>query len=351
MAAGDQAPHGNYVTGNIKLQLRHNIRVGTWNVRGLINEGKLHVLDYELERCNTLITGLSETHWKESGHRNLEKHTIFYSGTESSSFAGVAIAVPTPWVGSVLGYNPVNERIITMKLCASPCALNIIQVYAPTGAATEEDIEDFYRKLEECIENIPKREILMIIGDFNAKVGTTAHDTGLRNIVGQYGLGCRNSRGERLIQFAADNNFTVMNTVFKHHLRRLYTWTSPNGACRNQIDYILIRARWRSSITNTHTLPGADIMSDHQLLVCNMRIRLRRPVAKKGSRRMEVIDRDSFVQSLQEKDHCWHENCSTEGNVDYLWKSTVQLIKDAVRESQPNNRSEKRQHWMSWMVY
>ncbi|KAJ8710420.1 hypothetical protein PYW07_009786 [Mythimna separata] len=84
-------------------------------------------------------------------------------------------------------------------------------------------------------------------------------------------------------------------------------------------------------------------MSDHQLLVCNMRIRLR----KKVSRRMEVMDVDSFVQSLQEKDHCWHENCSTEANVDYLWKSTVQLIKDAVRESQPNNRSEKRQHWMS----
>ncbi|KAJ8722876.1 hypothetical protein PYW07_004056 [Mythimna separata] len=88
-------------------------------------------------------------------------------------------------------------------------------------------------------------------------------------------------------------------------------------------------------------------MSDHQLLVCNMRIRLRKPVAKKVSRRMEVMDVDSFVQSLQEKDHCWHENCSTEANVDYLWKSTVQLIKDAVRESQPNNRSEKRQHWMS----
>ena len=163
----------------------------------------------------------------------------------------------------------------------------------------------------------------------------------------RYGLGCRNRRGERLIQFAADNNFTVMNTVFKHHPRRLYTWTSPNGVYRNQIDYKLIRARWRSSITNANTLPGADVMSDHQLLVCNMRIRLRKPVIKKTTKRIEVIDKDSFIQSLQEKEQCWHADYSKEENVDHLWKSTVQLIKDAVRESQPNTRPEKRQHWMS----
>lgn len=184
----------------------------------------------------------------------------------------------------------------------------------------------------------------MIIGDFNAKVGTTVLDVGLRNIVGHYGLGCRNSRGERLIQFAADNNFTIMNTVFKHHPRRLYTWTSPNGEHRNQIDYILIRARWRSSITNAHTLPGADIMSD---LMSNMRIRLRRPIVRKTAKRMEVFDKDSFVQSLQCKEQGWYENCSQDDNVDHLWKSTVQLIKDAVHESQLNARSKRRQHWMS----
>lgn len=144
--AGDQAPHGNYATGRrtTKLQLRNDIRIGTWNVRGLIDEGKLHVLDHELERCNTVITGLSETHWKESGHRNLENHTIYFSGNELSSFAGVGIAIPKLWTESVLGYNPVSDRIITMKLSASPCALNIIQVYAPTSAATEEKIENFY---------------------------------------------------------------------------------------------------------------------------------------------------------------------------------------------------------------
>lgn len=346
-AVGDQATHGNYATGKKKIPLRNDIRIGTWNVRGLNEEGKLHVLDYELDRCNTLIAGLSETHWKESGHKSLEKHTIFFSGNESSSFAGVAIAIPTPWVGSVLGYNPVNERIITMKISASPCALNIIQVYAPTSAATDEEIEDFYYQLEDCINNIPKREILMVIGDFNAKVGITAADVGLRNIIGNYGLGCRNNRGERLIQFAADNSFTIMNTVFKHHPRRLYTWTSPSGEYRNQIDYILIRTRWRSSITNAHTLPGADFMSDHQLLVCDMRIRLRKPIVNKISKRIKVLDKESFTRLLKDKERHWHETNCTERDTNHLWSSTVQLIKDTVRESQPNLGSKKRQHWMT----
>lgn len=107
---GDQTPHGNDATRRTKIQLRQNIRVGTWNVRGLNDEGKLHVLDRELERCNSFITGISETHWKESDHKKLEKHTIFFSGNESSSFSGVAIAVHASLVGSVLGYNPVARE-------------------------------------------------------------------------------------------------------------------------------------------------------------------------------------------------------------------------------------------------
>lgn len=343
---GNQASLGKNATGRKQIPLRKNIRIGTWNVRGLLDEGKLHILDYELQRCNSIVTGLSETHWKSSGHRELDKHTIYYSRDGNNSYAGVAIAIPKQWTKAVLGYNPVNNRIITMKLDASPAPLNIIQVYAPTSAAKDEDVEGFYRDIESSIATIPSRELLVILGDFNAKVGETRMDEGLRNIVGMYGLGQRNIRGERLLQFAADNNLTIMNTVFQQHRRRLYTWTSPDGKHRNQIDYILIRSRWRSSIMNAHTLPGADCQSDHQLLVCYLKLKLRNSIPRKINNKQAIVDQTAFTRQLPADGYTWMLRAVTD-DPNSLWLFAKEQIKECVRSTQPNRTMSKRQHWMS----
>lgn len=344
--AGNQAPPGNNDTGRPKIKLRNKFRVGTWNVRGLLAAGKLRILEAELERCNSTITGLSETHWKNSGHFDTEKHTIYFSGNENSSFAGVAIAIPKVWNGSVLGYDPISERIMAIKLSASPTPINIVQVYAPTSAASDGTVEDFYAQLETCIAKVPNRELLIVLGDFNAKVGSTKADINLRNIVGEYGLGVRNERGERLIQFAADNNLTIMNTVFKHHFRRLYTWTSPDGNYRNQIDYIMIRSRWRSSISNAHTLPGADCLSDHQLLVSTLKMKLQNTVAKRTKQRLQILDKEAFAKTLQDGQHMWMTDKENK-TPDSLWQSAKDYIKNSVQKSQPKPVCDKRQHWMS----
>lgn len=139
-----------------------------------------------------------------------------------------------------------------------------MQVYAPTTTASDDEIKDFYTCLEDTIDKIPNREIAIIMGDFNAKIGTTTNDDHLRTMISQYGIGTRNVRGERLLQFCIDNNFTIANSLFKQHIRRLYTWTSPDQRTKNQIDYIMIRSRWRTSILSTKTLPGADCSTDHR---------------------------------------------------------------------------------------
>lgn len=347
---GNQASPGKYATGRRTIQLRNKIRVGTWNVRGLLKDGKLKILESELERCNSTITGISETHWKDSGHFDTGKHTIYYSGKENNSFGGVAIAIPKLWNNSVLGYNPVNERIMSIKIDASPVPINIVQVYAPTSTADDDIMETFYNELETCMDQVPKREPLIVLGDFNAKVGSTKNESGLRHIVGLYGLGTRNDRGERLIQFAADNNLTIMNTVFKQHPRRLYTWTSPDGKHRNQIDYVMIRTRWRSSICNAHTLPGADCLSDHELLICGLKLKLRNCTTKKISRRIEIVDREAFYETLQNVKGT-STNAIHDGESESLWQSAKTIIKDAVKISQPRLGVAKRQHWMSWSTW
>ena len=86
----------------------------------------------------------------------------------------------------------------------------------------------------------------------------------------------RNEAGQRLIEFCQKNAQVIANTLFQQHKRRLYTWTSPDGQHRNQIDYILCSQRWRRSIQSTKTRPGADCGSDHELLIAKFRLKLKK---------------------------------------------------------------------------
>ena len=104
------------------------------------------------------------------------------------------------------------------------------------------------------LELTPKKDVLFTIGDWNAKVG--GQETS--GVTGKFSLGIRNKAGQRLIEFCQENVLVIANTIFQQHNRRLYTWTSPDGQHRNQIDYILCSQRWRSSIESAKTRPGAD---------------------------------------------------------------------------------------------
>ena len=88
------------------------------------------------------------------------------------------------------------------------------------------------------------KDVLFIIGDWNAKVGSQETP----GVTGKFGLEVQNEAGQRLIEFFYENTLVIANTLFQQHKRRLYTWTSPDGQHQNQIDYILCRQRWRSSI-------------------------------------------------------------------------------------------------------
>ena len=120
--------------------------------------------------------------------------------------------------------------------------------------------------------------MVIILGDFNAKVGKTATSTS----IGKYGLGKTNERGELLIGFCEKHQLTIMNTIFKQPERRLYTWKSSGDVTRNQIDYIIISSRHRNNIKNCRTYPGADIGSDHNPVISNMKVKLKIP--KKSQR-------------------------------------------------------------------
>ena len=95
-------------------------------------------------------------------------------------------------------------------------------------------------------------------------------------VTGKFALGIRNEAGQRLIEFCQENALVITNTLFQQHKRRLYTWTSPDGQHRNQIDNILCSQRWRSSIESAKTRQGDDCGSDHELLITKFRLKLKK---------------------------------------------------------------------------
>ena len=122
------------------------------------------------------------------------------------------------------------------------------------------------------LELTPKKYILFIIRDWNAKVGSQE----IPGVTGKSGLGVQNQAGQRLIEFFQENTLVIPNTLFQQHKRRLYTWTSPDGQYQNQIGYILCSQRWRSSIQSAKTRAGADCGSDHEVLIAKFRLKLKK---------------------------------------------------------------------------
>ena len=101
----------------------------------------------------------------------------------------------------------------------------MIQAYAPNSNAEEADVEWFFEDLQDLLELTPKKDVLFIVGDWNAKVGSQETP----RVTGKFGLGVRNEAGQRLIEFRQENVLVIANTLFQQHKRRLYTWTSPDG--------------------------------------------------------------------------------------------------------------------------
>ena len=115
--------------------------------------------------------------------------------------------------------------MISVRLQGKPFNITVIQVYAPTSNAEEAEVEQFYENLQDLLELTPQIDVLFIIGDWNAKVGSQETSAA----TGKFDLGVQNESGQMLMEFCQENALVIANTLFQQHKRRLYTWTSPDG--------------------------------------------------------------------------------------------------------------------------
>ena len=214
-----------------------DLYVGTYNVRTWSSDDKLLYVEMELSKIKWTIIGLSEVWLKSKGCiiRNNTGHTMYYSGGNECQ-CKVGSVVNKSIAGNVVNLKGQSDKVaeITIRL-NQWYQLKCIQVYMPTSSHPDEEVEQVYEDIANILSN-SRAHYSIVMGDFNAKVGPRQC---MEKCNGQYGLGERSQQGDMLVEFVEHHGLKIVNTLFKKHCNRCWTWICPNGETKNEIDYIL----------------------------------------------------------------------------------------------------------------
>ena len=164
-----------------------------------MNQGKLEVVKEEMAKVN--ILGISELKWTGMGEFHSDDHYVYCCGQEYLRRNEVAIIVNKTVRNAKLGCNLKNDRMISVRFQGKLFNITVIQVYGLTVNAEKAEVEQFYEDLQELLELTPKKHVLFIIGDWNAKVGSQE----LPEVTGKFGLGVQKEAGQKLIEFCQEN--------------------------------------------------------------------------------------------------------------------------------------------------
>ena len=319
-------------------------RCGTWNVRSLIREGKIDNVAQAAKRLKIDILGIADVGWNGVDQVKVGEYEFIYSA--SGNHTGVGILMTAEVTKCLMGYWAVSSRVIVAKFKANPFNITVIQVYAPTTDHSEEEIDEFYEQLETAKRQTGSQDVVMVMGDLNAKVG--AGSSG--HAVGPFGLGVRNERGDRWAEWCEENEHVICNTWFRHHNRHLWTWSSPGDRFRNQIDYVTINKRFRNSITQVKTYPGADCGSDHVPVVTDMKMKLKKLKRKKSGPKAQLSKlknddriRDLYSVVVSNK----YGVLEDETTAEQQWSMFSEALVGAADEVVPKKERTMRQEWMT----
>ena len=322
-------------------------RVATWNVRTLSQAGKLQQLMREFKRYKLNILGISEARWKDSGKINCEGATFLFSGHDKQHIRGVGLVLDRETERAMIGWKPVNDRIITVRLQSRHAKTTLIQVYAPTEDTSEEDKDTFYEQLQDVLNEIPNHDIKVLMGDLNAKIDNKRD--GFRDVVGPYGSAREtNDNGERLLSFCSVNGLIIGNTQFQHKKIHKNTWRSPNGIIFNEIDYICISKEWRRAIKDVKSCRGADVGSDHYLVTAKIQLKLKVLKTQKVSKPFDVakLKIESVREQLDIETTNKFQALPDECEVEEQWNVFKDVVLEAADKTIGKRRGSQKERWI-----
>lgn len=355
---GNQDTNEKSATGKAKRQIL-NIKgdkfIGTWNVRTLYQAGQIDILLYQLERIKWSIIGISETRWTGCGEIEKGDSKILYSGREDNKHQeGVALILRKDAKNALIGYKTVSSRIIKARFRTNCGKMTVLQVYAPASTLAEEELDQFYEMLQEEIKNTARHDLLIVMGDFNAKVGKTWAKW--NGAIGKFGYGEENERGQRLLNFCLNYDLVISNTIFYARKdKHKYTWESPDGRTKNMIDYIIVNKKWKSSILSCRSFTSADIGSDHQLVMAKIRLRLKKNQTPRTLKRLDIEKLDNEQIKLKFKDKLAEQVVNKkllDGKEDMnkLWERIKEAYIGTAEEHIGYREKRKKPPWISQEV-
>ncbi|XP_059142031.1 craniofacial development protein 2-like [Physella acuta] len=323
-AVGGNSSEKNSVLSPKLLSQKKSILIGTWNVRTLWEAGKCAQAVKEMQQYHLTVLCLCETRWNTFGETKFQTgETMLYSGIENEDDpreAGVALLLTKEATKSLMEWEPVSDRIIKARFESRFQKTSIIMCYAPTNNADEEEKDRFYEELQSVVDKVPKRDMLILMGDLNAKVGKD--NRGMEMEMGTNGLGEINEND--------------------HHTE-------------NQIEHVAARRHWRTSLQDVRTKRGADIGSNHHLVVAKLKMKLK---AKK--RQHEIDPRRRFdVSKLKTQDNRTNFQVTLKNRFEALQtkekdfdsvKHTLEIFKQATIEACEEalgGRAPNRKPWIT----
>ncbi|XP_052563032.1 LOW QUALITY PROTEIN: uncharacterized protein LOC120414040 [Culex pipiens pallens] len=269
--AHDASRTNRHGTGH--LTRSHDWKLGTWNCRSLRFDGSIRILSDILRVRKFSIVALQEVCWigAEEVREYKRLGCRIYQSRGKKKRLGTAFIVLGEMLDRVIGWTPITDRMCVLRVKGRFFNISIINVHSPHSGSEDDEKDAFYEQLNwttTAAQNMTSKSSSEIL---NAQVG---QEEEFRPVIGKFSAHVRtNENGLRLIDFATSKNMAVRSTCFQHNLRDKYTWRSPQGT-ESQIDHVVIDGRHFSDIIDVRTYRGANVDSDHYLVMVKMRQRL-----------------------------------------------------------------------------
>jgi exonuclease III len=348
------------------INARKTTFFGGWNVRSCFQQAKKHLIIKQLQKHHIQVAALSETAIYDSGISTIGDYTMIYSGVPSTnktrSAHGVAICLnkqaTAAWKNLGAVWEPVNERILMVRLQCTPINVTLLAIYSPVNpngqqmAITASD--NFYTDLQRTINKAPSNDLLLIMGDFNARVGKQQHHTS-GNVVGPHAIDHINENGQRLVDFCAANNLIISNTFFQHKAVHQRTWMHPGNKKWHMLDYTLVNRKFRSSVEDVrvHRMAAGAIGTDHHLLRTKLKFHLKsrkkRPNQQPVRLDRKKLKNEQFIKAFQDElmNRPVQPNL-TNVNINQKYAEFVNYVNNASEKIfKDHNSGKKQKAWLT----
>lgn len=338
--------HGNGGAGGAKNPRKKSgyqqqrLDLVTHNVRTLRTDEKITELEEELSRLRWSIVGLSEVRREGEDTIILKSgNLLYFREGDQLSQGGVGFIVHKSLVNNVVKIESVSTRVACLILrITKRYSLKVIQVYAPTSAHPDDEIEAMYEDINRAI-HVSKTHYTVVMGDFNAKLGKRCGDE-LR--VGEFGTGRRNHRGQLLAGFMEREGLYMMNSFFRKREHRKWTWMSPDGETKNEIDFIM--STKKQIFNDVSVINAVKTGSDHRMVrgTLNLNIKLERCRLMKSTLRpapIQIQNLESFQLELHNRFECL--DCEDMDDYSNRFVETVHTVGSKFFKTRRTNRTNK----------